>query len=117
MADFFEVDHDSEDFEGSKEKLIRAAMSGRIIFDSEKEMVKIILLSPIKLENGEDVTFLEIYEPTANDLKITDKYKAGEDMKKSIALASRLTKLPESIIGRMKTRDLMVVISTTQLFF
>ena len=87
---------------------------GRVIFDELKESFKITLRSPILLENGNSVDFLEIREPTAEELENANKVK--DEMAMSMRLFATLSSHPLGVIRRMKQKD-MIAISSVFVFF
>jgi len=87
---------------------------GRVIFDELKESFKITLRSPILLENGNSVDFLEIREPTAEELENANKVK--DEMAMSMRLFATLSGHPLGVIRRMKQKD-MIAISSVFVFF
>jgi hypothetical protein len=117
IVDYFEVDPDGQDWEGSKARLLAAIMKGRIILDEDKPAVTMTLAAPIRLDNGQTVAELSYSEPTAGDMRSLDRFKDGEKMAKTIALASRMTGQPVGIIERMGARDLQTMGAIASLFF
>ena len=87
---------------------------GRVVFDELKESFKITLRSPIILENGNSVDFLEIREPTAEELENANKVK--DEMAMSMRLFATLSGQPLGVVRRMKQRD-MIAISSVFVFF
>ena len=87
---------------------------GRVLFDELKESFKITLRSPILLENGNSVDFLEIREPTAEELENANKVK--DEMAMSMRLFATLSGHPLGVIRRMKQKD-MIAISSVFVFF
>ena len=87
---------------------------GRVVFDELKESFKITLRSPIILENGNSVDFLEIREPTAEELENANKVK--DEMAMSMRLFATLSGHPLGVIRRMKQKD-MIAISSVFVFF
>jgi hypothetical protein len=94
--------------------MLPTIMRGRVIFDEQKESFKITLRSPIQLENGSSVDFLEIREPTAEELENANKVK--DEMAMSMRLFQALSGHPIGVIRRMKQRD-MIALSSIFVFF
>lgn len=94
--------------------MLPVIMRGRVVFDEQKESFKITLRSPIQLENGNTVDFLEIREPTAEELEEANKVK--DEMAMSMRLFSKLSGHPLGVVRRMKQRD-MIAISSIFVFF
>ncbi len=94
--------------------MLPTVMRGRVLFDEQKESFKITLRSPIELENGKSVDFLEIREPTAEQLETANKVK--DEMAVAMRLYAALSGHPIGIVRRMKQRD-MIAISSIFIFF
>ena len=94
--------------------MLPTIMRGRVVFDELKESFKITLRSPILLENGNSVDFLEIREPTAEELENANKVK--DEMAMSMRLFATLSGHPLGVIRRMKQKD-MIAISSVFVFF
>lgn len=94
--------------------MLPVIMRGRVLFDEQKESFKITLRSPIQLDNGTSVDFLEIREPTAEELENANKVK--DEMAMSMRLFSTLSGHPLGVVRRMKQRD-MIAISSIFVFF
>lgn len=117
ILDFFDLSPEGTDWESQKEKLISAIMKGRISLDEEKANIKLTLVCPLELQNGSTISEFVFKEPTAGDLKVMDRYKEGQNMAKTIALASTITSQPIGIIDRLVVRDLQTVAGIVSLFF
>lgn len=113
----YEVDPEGPEWDDSKKRLISAIQKGRITLDVENMTIGMRLVSKIELENGKTIAALTFKEPTADDLRVLDKYKGGEGMAKTIHLASKMTGEPIGTIGRMIARDLSVMGAIASLFF
>lgn len=113
----YQVEPEGVEWERSKETILKTIMRGNLLFDDNTLEITMTLLRPIKQDNGDLIKDMVMREPTAGDLSIMDKYKKNEEMKKSIALASKLTGKPEGIIDRMVARDLMAISAIVSIFF
>ncbi len=89
---------------GTRESIVRALMDGRIIFDKKAEIFTIQLRKPIRLENGETITFLKLEEPDARQLRDADKAK--DDFESVLRLLSSITGHPLGVLDRLKQKDL-----------
>ncbi len=94
--------------------ILPTIMRGRVVFDELKESFKITLRSPIQLDNGNTIDFLEIREPTAEELEDANKVK--DEMAMSMRLYAKLSGQPLGVVRRMKQRD-MIAISGIFIFF
>ncbi len=94
--------------------MLPTVMRGRVLFSEEKEEFKITLRSPIHLENGTIVDFLEIREPTAEELENANK--VNDAMSASMRLFAKLSGQPLGVVRRMKQRD-MIALSSIFVFF
>ena len=117
MFDFFGLDLSDEEHNKSKGRMIKAFQDGRMEFDIESEQITVKLIKPIPLEGGKTISQLTLTEPTADQLISVDKFEERENMAKAISMTSRITGHPDSIIKRMKSRDLTTVTSVVVLFF
>lgn len=94
--------------------MLPVVMRGRVVFNEESESFKITLRKPIELENGKTVEFLEIREPTAEELE--DAGKVKDELAMSMRLFAKLSGHPLGVVRRMKQRD-MLSISSIFVFF
>lgn len=117
IADFFEVDQESQTWRESKSKLLAAIKKGRVILDEEKSAIITTLCTPIELDNGSTIGELAFHEPNASDLKVLDRYKDHEAMAKTIHLCSKMTGQPCGVIERLGSRDLQTAGGLASLFF
>lgn len=119
ILDFFEVemDDESDDWKGAREKLLKIIERGRLVLDTAKCVMRLELVIPLQLGNGQEVKALEIHEPTGEEMKSLDKYGDKEKVGKSLALTSSMTRQPLGVIQRLCSRDLGAVSALTMLFF
>lgn len=94
--------------------MLPTVMRGRVIFSEENESFKVTLRTPIQLENGTAVDFLEIREPTAEELENANK--VSDEMAMSMRLFAKLSGHPLGIVRRMKQRD-MIALASIFVFF
>ena len=87
--------------------ILPTIMRGRVVFDELKESFKITLRSPIQLDNGNTIDFLEIREPTAEELEDANKVK--DEMAMSMRLYAKLSGQPLGVVRRMKQRDMIAI--------
>lgn len=103
-----------DDDKSSKDKIITSIMSGRLEYEDGK--FKQVLISPIK--NGEKlISFIEITEPTGNQLReMASVKKKNDDVGKGMAVLGAVTGHGLLIINKMRSRDLMVSVGVIGLF-
>jgi hypothetical protein len=118
ILDFFEyqIDPDNTDRAQTLERLVTAIERGRIILDEESGSITMSLVRPIQMENGQVLAELTFREPTANDLRVLDKYKETEAMARTIHLTSKMSGQPIGVIERLGARDLSVLGAVTAVF-
>jgi len=114
ILNFFFIDEDS--IVETRSLLLSIIKSGRIALDEEGHKIKLILASPIKLENGEIIKSFDFSEPTAGDLKCLDRYKKDDSISKTIHLVSRMTSIPIGVVEKISSRDLKSVGMVASLF-
>ena len=101
-CDNFEVTLDI----GSRERIVRAVMAGRITFDGQAETFDIQLRKPIDLDNGESVTSIKLKEPDTRNLR--DANKAKDDFEMTLRLLSCVSGHPLGVMERIKQKDLIL---------
>lgn len=101
-CDNFEVTLDI----GSRERIVRAVMAGRITFDGQAETFDIQLRKPIDLDNGESVTSIKLKEPDTRNLR--DANKAKDDFEMTLRLLSYVSGHPLGVMERIKQKDLIL---------
>jgi len=117
IADFYDIDTDSESWASEKAALERAEKMGRLKFDESSGALTLKLLRPVQDESGAIIESLVFREPDAKALKVMDKYKPQERMAAAIHLASRITGKTIPEIERLGSRDMAAVGAIAGLFF
>ena len=99
----FEVTPDLE----TREKIVRALMAGRIMYDGKEESFTVHLRKPIQLANGQTIDSLRLIEPNAGQIREANKVK--DELEMVLRLLSSVTDHPLGVLDRLRQKDLVLV--------
>jgi len=114
MLKFWRVGNLDPDF---KPKLINAIMDDRVTLNEETETIKINLVKPIKLENGDSILYFEAKEPTVKQMELLDKEDGSAKVEQTAFMISLMTNQAIGIVERLQSRDFSAVGALTGFFF
>lgn len=103
-------ENDRNDFQKSKDTIVRELIRGRIVFDDKHQPI----FTPVSL--GPDCEPIIFHEPEGSHFMEMDRKKQGHDVGKMHAIMAGITKRPAKIFAQMKYRDYRVCQNIVTLF-